>query len=329
MKKSKWLFMSILMLSTMITLSANSWISMWVGLEMNMMAFIPLIMSKKSKSSSEASMMYFLIQTSSSMILMMMIFIKMYSYSISNSLINTTIMICLFMKMGVAPFHLWMPEIMSKMKWSKCMLLLTWQKLAPLMMISNLNLNNSTIMNLAIISSVSIGSLGGMNQTSLRKIMGYSSINHLGWMLSIIKSMNKWMIYFFIYSIMTIIICYNMMGYNIYFMNQMSNINMNYMEKINMFMMMLSMGGLPPFIGFLPKWISIQYMISQKEMFLMFFMVMFSLITLLFYTRMMISMIMSSSFTMKWMKTNNNSYLVMLSLMINLSLPMIMFLDYM
>nr|YP_009654836.1 NADH dehydrogenase subunit 2 [Placosternum urus]QCI09404.1 NADH dehydrogenase subunit 2 [Placosternum urus] len=325
MKKSSWLFVTTLMLSTMMTISANNWIGMWMGLELNMMSFIPLIMNKTKKSSSEAAMMYFLMQSMSSMLLMMMVLFNIYSQSKDWIMINSTITSCLLIKMGAAPFHKWLPEILSKMEWNKCIWLMTWQKLAPLMVMSNLN-NNSMILNMSIYSSIIIGSIGGINQTSLRKMMGYSSINHMGWMLTINKSINKWLIYLIIYSLMIIMMCKMFMNYKLYFINQMGSINMTNMEKINLFCMMLSMGGLPPFIGFLPKWITIQYMINEKEFMTIMFMIMMSLIPLMFYIRIMMNLILSSNITIKWNKTHYNKFMTIM-MIINFSLPFIMIMD--
>nr|YP_009654667.1 NADH dehydrogenase subunit 2 [Hoplistodera incisa]QCI09196.1 NADH dehydrogenase subunit 2 [Hoplistodera incisa] len=328
MKKSSWLFFLTLIISSMITLSANNWISMWIGLELNMMSFIPLILSKSNKSSSEAAMIYFLVQSMSSMILIMMILISMCKYLIYWNLINNIITISILIKLGAAPFHMWMPEIMSKMEWNKCSILMTWQKIAPLMMISNIN-NNSIIINAAIIWSIGIGSIGGINQTSLRKMLGYSSINHLGWLLAINKSMNLWMMYLLIYSIMIIMMCKLFMSYKMYFINQMSSPNMSNMEKISFFIMMMSMGGLPPFMGFLPKWITIQSMINEQEFMIIFIMIMFSLVTLMYYLRVMTNMYLSFNSSIKWSMTYNNKVMTMMILMLNLSLPMIMSLDIM
>nr|QXF29228.1 NADH dehydrogenase subunit 2 [Pentatoma rufipes] len=325
MKKSSWLFSLILFISVMITLSSNSWISMWMGLELNMMSFIPLILNKTNKSSSEAAMIYFLVQSVSSMLLLMVVMINMCNYMLPKNIINLIIIISLLIKLGAAPFHMWMPEILSKMEWMKCSILMTWQKIAPLMMISNIN--SMMIIYLSIIWSVGIGSLGGINQTSLRKMMGYSSINHLGWMLAISKSMNLWIIYLSVYSIMINLICWMFMNYKMYFINQLSSINLDNTEKFSFFMMMLSMGGLPPFIGFLPKWITIQSMINEKEFFIIFIMIMTSLIILLYYLRIMTNMYLSFNSSIKWFMIHNNKLLTLTMIMINLSLPMIMIMD--
>nr|URT60188.1 NADH dehydrogenase subunit 2 [Picromerus lewisi] len=316
--------MSTLILSTLITLSANNWISMWIGIEINMMSFIPLILNKVNKSSSEAAMIYFLTQSVSSMLLMMMILIMMCKYLIPKSMINGILMISIFIKLGAAPFHMWLPMIMAKLEWSKCAILMTWQKCAPLFIISNMN--NNMMMNITIIISLAVGSLGGLNQTSLRKMMAYSSINHLGWMLAINKSMNLWMIYLLIYSIMTLSLCYFFFNYKFNFINQMSSINMNNTEKMSLFIMMLSMGGLPPLIGFLPKWITIQSLIKEQEVFITLTAVMFSLITLMFYLRTMTNMFLSFNSSIKW-SFNYFSYFTLIIMMINLSLPIIMIMD--
>nr|YP_010626155.1 NADH dehydrogenase subunit 2 [Dybowskyia reticulata]WBK02992.1 NADH dehydrogenase subunit 2 [Dybowskyia reticulata] len=326
MKKSNWLFSLMLIISVMITLSANNWISMWMGLELNMMAFIPLILNNSSKSSSEAAMMYFLIQSISSIMLIMMVTMNMIKYLMPKEMINLIMTIAILIKLGAAPFHMWLPEIMCKMEWMKCSILMTWQKIAPLMMLSNIN-NNTIMINITIIWSIGIGSIGGMNQSSLRKMMGFSSINHLGWLIAINKSMNLWMMYIMIYSFMIISICYIFMNYKMYFMNQINSLSLNNTEKITLFISMLSMGGLPPFIGFMPKWITIQSMIDSKEIILLFIMVMFSIINLMYYMRVMNSMSLSYNSTIKWNMINNNNKITLIMLTINLGLPLIMMID--
>nr|YP_010222550.1 NADH dehydrogenase subunit 2 [Glaucias dorsalis]UCC46000.1 NADH dehydrogenase subunit 2 [Glaucias dorsalis] len=326
MKKSTWLFMLTLTMGTMITISSNNWISMWMGLELNMLSFIPIILSKINKSTSEAAMIYFLTQSVSSMLLLTTVFMMllMMDYKMNKTL-NLMITVSILIKMGAAPFHKWMPDMMAKMSWNKCALLMTWQKVAPLMMISNLN-NNNLLINLSIIWSVGIGSLGGINQSSLRKLMGYSSINHLGWLLAINKSMNLWIMYLMIYSMMIIMMCQMFKNMKLYFINQMSSLNMTIMEKTSMFIMMMSMGGLPPFIGFLPKWITIQSMMNNKEFMMMFMMIMFSLITLMYYIRITTSMFLTHSVSIKWMMFNKTK-VSMYILFINSLLPIIIIMD--
>nr|YP_010026158.1 NADH dehydrogenase subunit 2 [Mattiphus splendidus]QOQ37002.1 NADH dehydrogenase subunit 2 [Mattiphus splendidus] len=325
MYKSKSLFLTITILGTMITMSSNNWMSMWMGLEMNMMSFIPLISKNKSKMSSEASMIYFLTQSLSSMILMFSILMMIYEYS-SNNIFNNIIMMALMIKLGAAPFHMWIPEMMAKMSWSSCIMLMTWQKLAPMFMMMNSQINQKTLF-MASILSTTIGAIGGLNQTSLKKLMGYSSINHLGWMISINKIQNNWMIYWMIYSLMIIMVCTLFNKYNMLFLNQVNSINMSLAEKASYMMSMLSMGGLPPFLGFIPKWMVIQTLIQDKMFTMILIMIMMSMVTLFFYMRIMSSMILLYPMSNKWMLNNKMSITPMMMILVNLSLPVIMTLN--
>nr|QVV96009.1 NADH dehydrogenase subunit 2 [Coridius brunneus] len=324
--KTKSVFLVMMIFGTLITISSNNWISMWMGLELNMMSFIPLIYKKSSKSS-EAGMMYFLIQSMSSMILMFSL-LMMNMWTDQMKYFIWLIGMSLLIKLGAAPFHMWLPEMLTKLNWVSCFILLTWQKLAPMMMINNLNYNNM-IMMLSIITSVIMGAIGGLNQTSLRKIMGYSSINHLGWMLSMSKMQNKWIIYLIIYSMITLMICMMLNNYNLYYINQINMINLSMTEKLSFTMNMLSLGGLPPFLGFLSKWIVINTLMEDKMIFMLIIMVMTSMITLFYYMRMISMMMLSFQSVNKWMIINNNNNYPMYMMMINMSLPFYMILNFM
>nr|AUW38576.1 NADH dehydrogenase subunit 2 [Chrysocoris stollii] len=322
MNKSKTLFVAITGYGTMMTISSSNWISMWMGLEMNMMGFIPLI-SNKNKTSSEAMMIYLLTQSVSSVMLMFAITI---SNLTMNSVFNYLIMMSLLIKLGAAPFHMWLPEIMTKMSWNMNMILMTWQKIAPMMMMNNLNINNK-ILYMSVIMSVIVGALGGLNQMSLRKIMGYSSINHLGWMLSLTKTKNNWTIYLIIYSMMTISVCWMFKQYNIIHINQVNNLNMTMTEKLNYITMMLSLGGLPPFLGFLPKWMVIQTMMNNNLLLMLMLMMLCSLISLFYYMRTMTKMMLSFSAMNKWIKTQVSPMMINIIMMMNFSLPLILIMN--
>nr|QAU54256.1 NADH dehydrogenase subunit 2 [Cydnidae sp. ITV1034] len=314
-----------LIIGTLITISSNNWISMWMGLELNMISFIPLIMNNKNKSNSEASLIYFLIQSVSSMILLFSI-IELCGGKEKQLFIDLGSM-SLMIKMGAAPFHMWFPEIMSKMKWETCIMLMTWQKVAPLMMMNNM-IYSPMIMFFTVSMSTIVGGLGGLNQTSLRKIMSYSSINHLGWMLSLNKVQNNWIKYLIIYSILTTTICIMFHKYNLFFINQINSMDLSSTNKITYSVAMLSMGGLPPFMGFLPKWMALQSLMQDCKFILIMIMVMMSLLTLFYYMRTMTSMMLSYSHMNLWFTMKCNNTLNFSILTLNLSLPLIMTLNF-
>nr|ASY97571.1 NADH dehydrogenase subunit 2 [Macrocheraia grandis]QFP99277.1 NADH dehydrogenase subunit 2 [Macrocheraia grandis grandis] len=319
MNFNKMMFLTVMVMSTLVTLSSNNWIGMWMGLEINLMSFIPIIYKKKNKNSSQAMMLYFLTQSIGSMTMMFSIMMNtliMINSTLVNEWLNILMMMSLLIKLGGAPFHMWLPEVMTNMNWEQCMILMTWQKIAPLSIMMSLNPN--WFMYLMMTLSTTVGAMGGLNQTSIRKIMAYSSINHLGWMMAMMTKQMTWYLYMMIYMMMMIAIW--MMFNNIYFMNQFNNSNPSLMEKMMLSMTMMSLGGMPPFIGFLPKWMVIQSMV-ETNMVCILIMSMMSLVILFYYLRMISPIMLNYSMMNKWMMSKTNKMLWLITL-INLSLPM-------
>nr|ARH53883.1 NADH dehydrogenase subunit 2 [Hygrotus nigrolineatus] len=306
------MFMSTLIMGTLITISSQSWMGTWMGLEINLLSFIPIISIKNNQLSSESSIKYFLVQALASSIFLFSIIMIMTKSKMINEMYMTNKMMlmmmnsAILMKLGAAPFHFWFPEIIEGLNWTNSLILMTWQKIAPFSIISYI-MKFNMFMIIIIMISTFIGSIGGLNQISLRKLLSYSSINHIGWMISslIINEM-IWLIYFMIYSIIssTIMIMFN--KYNIYLMKQIYLMNNNNnMIKFIMLMNILSLGGLPPFLGFMPKWIVIQNLINSYFILTMF-MIMMSLITLFFYIRLTYSSLI--------MMNNENNYVIMMNM---------------
>nr|AMW68047.1 NADH dehydrogenase subunit 2 [Myiodactylus osmyloides] len=284
---SLFLFLFMLMLGSMISISANSWLGAWMGLEINLLSFIPLISNLKNQTMTESSLKYFIVQALASAILLFsVLLLSMNSifWVKYNLFLNLILNSSLLLKMGAAPFHSWFPEVMEGLSWVMSFILMTWQKLAPMILISYCFLYK--FIYFIIILTIIIGSIGGLNQTNLRSLMAYSSINHLGWMLSsLMISLFYWMIYFIFYTLLSLSIISMFYQLNMFYFNQIfSNLNNSPILKFFLFCNFLSLGGLPPFTGFLPKWIIIQSL-SINNLTLIIFMVIFTLITLFFYIR--------------------------------------------
>nr|QFQ51703.1 NADH dehydrogenase subunit 2 [Psorodonotus venosus] len=287
---AKVLFTSILILGTIITVTSTSWLGCWMGLEINLLSFIPLMTTTKNTMSTEASLKYFLVQALASAMLLFSI-ILMHTLSntpliMDNSIFQTLICSALLLKMGAAPFHFWFPATMEGLSWKNCFILMTWQKIAPLMLLAYI-IEMNIFISMIIVTSVLIGSLGGLNQSSLRKLMAYSSINHIGWMISaMVIGENIWELYFLIYSFLSlsIILVFNI--HHIYHINQnFLTMTQDRTTKFCMFLLLLSLGGLPPFLGFFPKWLIIQTMTDMNYQFVVVIMVIMTLITLFYYLR--------------------------------------------
>nr|AVN67265.1 NADH dehydrogenase subunit 2 [Aeluropoda insignis] len=303
------LFLSTLIGGLVITISSNSWLGAWMGLEVNLLSFIPLMTNNDNVLTSEASLKYFLIQALASSSLLFIIVSKSLMESMFSLLQTPLVMMMvitpLMMKSGAAPLHWWFPSVMEGLSWNNCLILLTVQKIAPLLLMSymiNFNIFTTTI----IMMSIIIGALGGYNQVSIRKILTYSSINHLGWMMTAMSlGDNLWLIYFSIYSILTITIIMIVSPMQVSFINQTFLINKKKVMKFMLFSTLLSLGGLPPFLGFLPKWIIIQSLLLNHVSVLTLLIIVISLITLYYYLRISYSSFLIVSSEQSWNKSTD------------------------
>jgi len=178
-------------------------------------------------------------------------------------------------------------------------------------------LNSSYLLIIRIILSAIVGALGGLNQTSLRKLMAFSSINHLGWIFSaIIINESTWFIYFLFYSFLSVTLRLIFHMFKLFHLNQLFSWFINRkILKFTLFINFLSLGGLPPFLGFLPKWIVIQQLTFCNQYFILIILMISTLVTLFFYLRICYSAFMLNYYEISWLnnfqfnKLNINLYL--------------------
>nr|AXS65435.1 NADH dehydrogenase subunit 2 [Cucujoidea sp. 26 KM-2017] len=317
----KILFFNSMIFSSLMAISSYSWFSMWLSLEINLLSIIPLFNSMKNYFPSEAALKYFITQSMASTIILFSIlnfinFNDIFLSNLSNQMIFNS---AILTKMGAAPFHFWFPEIMEGLSWFNNLIIMTWQKIAPFMIISY-NMNISYFFTIIILCSTMMSSIMGFNQISLRKIMAFSSINHIGWMLSsLMISNNLWMIYFLIYSFISISLIFMFYQMNSLFLYQFFNFN-NSNNHINFFLLLifLSLGGLPPFLGFLPKWLTINGLVTMNMMFLSFFLIIFTLIMLFIYIRLIFNTFLLNFKKSILKKTKMNTFFLTMMNILNL-----------
>nr|ARH54221.1 NADH dehydrogenase subunit 2 [Cryptocephalus vittatus] len=304
------MFLTTLIVGSLITVSSNSWMGMWIGLEINLLSIIPLLSANEQTNSAEASIKYFITQMIASNIILMAIICMFYFNEQIYGNFNLTMMMqsALFIKMGAAPFHAWFPEVMEGLSWFNCLLILTWQKIAPMLILMTL-IKQEIFVYLVILSSSMIGSIMGFNQLSLRKIMSYSSINHIGWMIAaMINAKSIWMIYFLVYSLITINIVLIFSSMKVKNIAQISSLfKINKLSSLMFSMNFFSLGGLPPFLGFLPKWLTIQQMVYAENYFIALMMILLTMIAMFFYLRLaLVPMTLMNSITLIKFSTTTN-----------------------
>nr|QBM10562.1 NADH dehydrogenase subunit 2 [Niviventer confucianus] len=296
-----------------ITMASSNLLLMWVGLELSLLAIIPLLTSKKNPRSTEAATKYFVTQATASMIILLAMVLNykqlgMWTFQQqTNSMLINLVLISLSMKLGLAPFHYWLPEVTQGIPIHMGLILLTWQKIAPLSILFQIShLLNPTITTILAISSIFIGAWGGLNQTQTRKIMAYSSIAHMGWMMAILPyNPNLTLLNLVIYIILTIPMFITLTMNSSTTISSISLLwNKTPMILSMTSLILLSLGGLPPLTGFLPKWAIISELLKNNSTTMATLMAMMALLNLFFYTR----LIYSTSLTM--FPTNNNSKMV-------------------
>lgn len=205
-------------------------------------------------------------------------------YSFSANRFNLLIITALIIKAGIAPFHFWFPQVMLIRNWFQCILILIWQKIAPFILLSYFF--NSIFISLISITCVFIGCLGGLNQISLKLILTYSSIVHSGWILLLTSlSYNNWLNYFLIYSIISLSIIYPLYNLNVEFLSEVYSSRSSTLLKLGISFSILSLGGLPPFLGFMAKLIALKNLFLIASTSVLFVLVISSLFSLFYYIK--------------------------------------------
>nr|CAL37009.1 NADH dehydrogenase subunit 2 [Gerrhopilus mirus] len=277
---------------TLITMTSQHWLMAWLGLELNTLAIIPMIMYSHHPRATEATTKYFLIQATASSLLLFATTTNAWSTGQWDmkllSMFPSTIMLtlALLMKMGAAPFHFWVPEVLQGVPTLIGLTILTWQKLAPLSLIimSTNNIHHKTLIMSATLS-VLLGGWGGMNQTQLRKLMAYSSISHVGWMMAAtLVSPKITLLTLLIYILLTI-----PMFLSIHFTLSKTIKDTGTMwiisptTSLTTMLILLSLAGMPPLTGFLPKWMILKELLHYNLIIVATLIAMLSLLSLYFY----------------------------------------------
>nr|ANE15122.1 NADH dehydrogenase subunit 2 [Canis lupus familiaris] len=308
------IIMATIMTGTMIVMLSSHWLLIWIGFEMNMLAIIPILMKKYNPRAMEASTKYFLTQATASMLLMMGVTINLlYSdqwviSKISNPIASIMMTTALTMKLGLPPFHFWVPEVTQGITLMSGMILLTWQKIAPMSILYQISPSiNTNLLMLMALTSVLVGGWGGLNQTQLRKIMAYSSIAHMGWMAAIITYNPTMMVLN-----LTLYILMTLSTFMLFMLNS-STTTLSLSHMWNKFplitsmilILMLSLGGLPPLSGFIPKWMIIQELTKNNMIIIPTLMAITALLNLYFYLRLTYSTALTmfpstNNMKMKW-----------------------------
>nr|QNE85909.1 NADH dehydrogenase subunit 2 [Sericostoma personatum] len=305
---NKFMFFIIIIMSTLYSISSNSWINIWMSMEINLMSFIPLMLMINNLLSTKSMITYFMIQAIASMNFLFIILIKTIQFkwfNYFNQSIPLIIMnLCLLTKMGMVPLYQWFPITMKNLNWLNCFILSTWQKIIPMVTLSYCMMYPIILM--SIIFSSIISSIMSFNQNNLKILMSLSSINHMSWMLStMLINMNLWLFYLTLYAILNYIIMMSFNNLNIFSLMQIYMMKIPPLNKMMIMINLFSLGGLPPFLGFLPKLLTINLLLINNNYLIIIILLTTSLINIFIYLRITFSSFMIINYEMK-LSTNYN-----------------------
>nr|YP_238217.1 NADH dehydrogenase subunit 2 [Gavia stellata]AAQ63008.1 NADH dehydrogenase subunit 2 [Gavia stellata]ACD12953.1 NADH dehydrogenase subunit 2 [Gavia stellata]QOD97300.1 NADH dehydrogenase subunit 2 [Gavia stellata] len=283
-----------LLTGTTITISSNHWMMAWTGLEINTLAIIPLISKPHHPRAIEAAIKYFLVQATASALVLFSSMINAWStgqWDITQLNHPTSCLlmtVAIAMKLGLVPFHFWFPEVLQGSSLTTALLLATMMKFPPItiLFLTSHSLNPVLLTTMAI-ASAALGGWMGLNQTQMRKILAFSSISHLGWMtIIIIYNPKLTLLTFYLYSLMTATVFLTLNSTKtLKLPTMMTSWTKTPMLNATLMLVLLSLAGLPPLTGFLPKWLIIQELTKQEMTATATIITMLSLLGLFFYLR--------------------------------------------
>ena len=222
--------------------------------------FIYSIQAEEGNLRKEAFLIYFLSQSIASAIFIIASFgisITSKTLMLDSSHISIPL-ICLAIafKLAIAPIHQWVVKIGKALIWKVLLVMLSWQKIIPLLLLikSPMGILLATLAFLSLL----VGSLTQIKITSLKLIFIFSSIRHLGWMVFPISFSSLIPLFYII--VYTLIFIHLLLKFEVRDLktlyNQPSALSMKVITLI-----VFSLAGIPPLLGFILKWISLKVII--------------------------------------------------------------------
>mgnify|MGYP003454691954 FL=1 len=318
-------------LGMMVMISANNFVTIYLGLELLSLSLYAMVaMNRESVASTEAAMKYFVLGALASGLLlygMSMIYgatgsleitgiaERLYGGGVNKSVLTFGLVFLvagLAFKLGVVPFHMWIPDVYHGAPTSVTLFIGSAPKLAAFAIVMRLLVNGLITMAqdwqamLVILSvlSMAIGNLAAIAQTNLKRMLAYSAISHMGFMLLgittgvvegdarfALNAYSSAMFYVVAYVLMSagtfgMILLMARAGFEADNLEDFKGLNKRspWFAGI-MMMLMFSMAGVPFFIGFFAKFAVLQAVVAAGYMWLAIVAVLFSLIGAFYYLR--------------------------------------------
>jgi NADH-quinone oxidoreductase subunit N len=319
------------LLGMMVMISASHFLTLYLGLELLSLCLYAMVaLNRESATSTEAAMKYFVLGALASGLLlygMSMIYgatgtleIGKIAKALELGQADKTVMVFglvflvsgLAFKLGVVPFHMWIPDVYHGAPTAMTLVIATAPKLAAFAMAIRLLVNGllplavdwQQMLVIMAVLSLAIGNLAAIAQTNIKRMLAYSTISHMGFMLLGLLSGvvgGNWlnaadaysaaMFYVIVYVLMSLgafgmVLFLSRAGFEAENIDDFRGLNQRSpWYAFVMLLLMFSMAGVPPTAGFYAKLSVIQSTIAAGQVWLAVVAVLFSLIGAFYYLR--------------------------------------------
>ncbi len=318
-------------LGMMVMISANNFLTLYIGLELLSLCLYAMVaLSRDSAQATEAAMKYFVLGALASGLLlygMSMIYgatgsleMTTISRTLETANPNHTVLVFglvfivagLAFKLGVVPFHMWIPDVYQGAPSAITLFIATAPKLAAFAMAMRLLVNGliplaidwQQMLVLLAVLSMALGNLAAIAQTNIKRMLAYSTIAHMGFMLlglasgvvdgnwlSAADAYSAAMFYSIVYVITSLagfgsVLLLSRAGFEAENIDDYRGLNQRSPWFAFILMLtMFSLAGLPPTVGFYAKLSVLQAAVSAGQVWLAVVAVLFSLIGAFYYLR--------------------------------------------
>lgn len=321
-KSSEYFLLSLFAVIGMLFLiSASNLLTVYLGLELLSLSLYAMVaMDKNSNLAAEAAMKYFVLGALASGVLlfgMSMLYGASGSLSLESIGVNTSvgdgkdlvqifglvfILVAIGFKLGVVPFHMWVPDVYQGARTPVALFLSAAPKIAAFAMAFRLLAkglaefsNDWTLMIIVLaVSSLALGNIVAIAQVNYKRMLAYSTIAHMGFLVIGLVSASSGgyaasIFYVSVYSLMgmaafaALLLLPNSETASIERFKGLAKSNPLFSFFI--LILMFSMAGIPPFAGFWAKWFVLKEVIAAGYLWLAVYAVFCSLIGAFYYLR--------------------------------------------
>ena len=302
--EGSWMILILIIaLSSLLLVSSINWLSIYLAIELQTLTlFILVAIKRDSVYSTEAGLKYFVLGAVSSGLFLFgctLLYGLTGETSIQgvNSILisdmgKILITISLLFKLSAAPFHMWAPDVYEGAPTMITALLATVPKVAVFSILVQIGPATNVVLVCAVLSII-YGSIGALNQTKIKRLLAYSGIGHMGFVLfgvgiGSFESIQASLVYMIIYIIMTVCVFSIILSLKLTktLIVEVSGLSRkDPVIALTLGLIFLSIAGIPPLAGFLSKWLILLAGVSSGFYLISIVVVLSSVIAGVYYVR--------------------------------------------